>query len=203
VAALGKRIRKHPLWAAQAVAKSHVSVLKHDLVKRACLYSKHKSARLSHHTEFFSHAMAATSEIGIRSTYREERIPSESQLTTNAPLLEPLRHHERPVSDSEDGAQDTVQDLALDCKLEKPSEIPQGWPTLPQSIKLPISTLIWNILVDVALLALSSAFLVFALFVIEYNGKPTSSHGQAAERFEQASKWVRTLAIRLCRLSAY
>jgi hypothetical protein len=150
--------------------------------------------------------MAATSEIGIRSTYREERIPSESQLTTNAPLLEPLRYNEQPVSNTADGAhsaQDTVQDLALDYELEKPSGKPQGWPTLPQSVKLPISTLIWNILVDVALLALSSAFLVIALFVIGYNGKPTSSHGQAAERFEQASKWVRTLAIRLCRLSAY
>jgi hypothetical protein len=156
--------------------------------------------------------MNGKSEMEVRSTYSEERIPSESQLTTNAPLLEPLHHSERLVSHSKDGAHsahETVQRLGLDCELpnnsvlEKPSKIPQGWPTSPQSIKLPMSTRMWNISVDVTLLLLSCAFLVFALFVLGYNGKPTSSHRQAAERFEQASNWVRTLAVRLCRLSAH
>jgi hypothetical protein len=81
--------------------------------------------------------------------------------------------------------------------------IPQGWPTSPQAIKLPMSTRIWNVFVDVALLSLSCAFLTFALFVLGYNGKPVSSHRQAAERFEQASNWVSTLLIRQHRLLAH
>jgi hypothetical protein len=157
--------------------------------------------------------MNAASKIGIQSTYSEERIPSESQLTTDAPLLEPLRHGERLVSNSEEGADSAhgaVQHPALDrglpnkTVLEKPSGlIPQGWPTSPQVIKLSMSTRIWNVFVDVALLLLSCAFLIFALFVLGYNGKPISSHRQAAERFEQASNWVSTLLIRLHRLLAH
>jgi hypothetical protein len=74
--------------------------------------------------------MNAASKIGIQSTYSEERIPSESQLTTDAPLLEPLRHGERLVSNSEEGADSAhgaVQHPALDrglpnkTVLEKPS----------------------------------------------------------------------------------
>jgi hypothetical protein len=38
------------------------------------------------------HTMIAMSETGVGSAYSEERIPSESQLTTRAPLLEPVRH---------------------------------------------------------------------------------------------------------------
>jgi hypothetical protein len=157
--------------------------------------------------------MNAVSKIGVQSTYSEERIPSESQLTTDAQLLEPLRHGERLVSNSDEGADsehETVQHPALDGGLpnktvqEKSSGmIPQGWPTSPQAIKLPMSTRIWNVFVDVALLSLSCAFLIFALFVLGFNGKPISSHQQAAERFEQASNWVSTLLIRLYRLLAH
>lgn len=157
--------------------------------------------------------MNAASKIGVQSTYSEERVPSESQLTTDAPLLESLRHGERLVSNSEDGADsahETVHHPALDyglpnkTVLEKPSGmIPQGWPISPQAIKLPMSTRIWNVFVDIALLLLSCAFLIFALSVLGYNGKPISSHQQAAGRFEQASKWVSTLLIRLHRLLAH
>jgi hypothetical protein len=88
--------------------------------------------------------------------------------------------------------------------LNKSSElISQGWPISPQAIDLPTSTRIWSVFVDVSLLLLSCAFLIFALFVLGYNGKPILSHRQAAERFEQASNWVSKLLLRLNRPSAH
>jgi hypothetical protein len=119
-----------------------------------------------------SYKMASTSknyrysisEIELNLTHSQERLASDSRLSTHAPLL------------------------------EKASELPQSWPTSPRSVKLSSGTAIWNILVDITLLAFSAAFLIFALFVILYDGKPTSSHPQTAERFYQASHLVSTCA---------
>lgn len=136
-----------------------------------------------------------TSEIELGSTH------SESQLNHDALLLDFIRHDGSAVPDSEDGthnADETVQGTAVEHEhsharlLNKGSEPPRNWPTSPQAVKVSIRLLIWRSLVDVALFSLSVAFLVFALLVIRYNNRPTSSHRQAAQGFEQASKWVRT-----------
>jgi hypothetical protein len=154
----------------------------------------------------------STSEIELRSTHREERIASEPQLSTNAPLLKSITGDDPVTRNSEHRthiSDEPVCSTALDRELpdiallEKQSELPRGWPTSPQVVKVSIRTLIWRSLVDVALFSLSVAFLVFALFVIRYNNRPTSSHRQAAQGFEQASKWVRTCTAKSHRLCAH
>jgi len=141
-----------------------------------------------------------TSEVELHFTRNERRTTPDSSPTTNASRLEYVCHGSGNVLSSEDrmtGLDETVPSTALDSEfpnaplLEKHPEISRGWPTSPQPVKVSFLMTIRNILVDMFLLALSLAFLAFALFVVWYNGKPTSHHPQAAERIQQASIWVR------------
>jgi hypothetical protein len=52
---------------------------------------------------------------------------------------------------------------------------------------------IWNLLVDVVLLAFSTVFLIFALVANDFNGVPTRDHPIALERLQNAAKYVRNL----------
>lgn len=140
-----------------------------------------------------------TSEIELRCTHSEEQVPPESQLSTNAPLLEFHQDGEGNAPNSKGRFQsphEIISSTALDRELpnapllEKNSELSLDWPTSPQPVNIPLGITIWNIFTDIVLLAFSVAFLAFALFVIWYNGKPMSYHQQAAERIEQASTWV-------------
>ena len=149
-----------------------------------------------------------TSEIEARDTHIERGTTPASPPITNASRMKYVLHSGEDVSNSKQritSPDETVPSSALDSELpnvpllEKQSEISRRWPTSPQPVKISIFTTAWNILVDLCLLALSLAFLAFALFVIWYNGKPTSDHPQAAERIQQASIWVRTNSVRsLC-----
>ena len=147
---------------------------------------------------------STTFDIELRPLRSEEQLASESRLSTDTPLLESLHRDERAASGSEDSlriACDTGHKSLLDCELvdcssiDKHLETPRGWPASSQHIKISTATTIWNILVDIFLLALSTSFLAFALFVSAYDQKPTKSHQQAADRFIQASKWVSTSVV--------
>ncbi|KAH6878487.1 hypothetical protein BKA58DRAFT_466160 [Alternaria rosae] len=152
-----------------------------------------------------AHAEGSTStefEIELGSIRSEDQLTSESRLSTDTPLLQPLHRDERAVSSSEESlriAYDTSHSASSDYELvgsslvEKQPEAPRGWPASSQRIKISTTTTIWSILVDISLLALSTAFLAFALFVSAYDQKPTKSHQQAAERFIQASTWGPTI----------
>jgi len=143
----------------------------------------------------------STSEIELSFADSEERTRHESRISTDAPQLELLHHCELDTTNSDDrlrSSRERVPSTALNHELpntpllEKQSELPLGWPTSPRPVKNAFSTTAWKILIDLLLLLLSLAFLSFALFVIWYNGKPTSRHQDAAERIKQASIWVRT-----------
>jgi len=139
------------------------------------------------------------SEIELRSTHSKEQVPPESQLSANPPLLDLLQDGERNDLNSKDRFQSlhgVISSTALDRELpnapllEKNSELSLDWPTSPKPVTIPLGISTWNIFTDFVLMAFSVAFLAFALFVIWYNGKPTSHHQQAAMRIEQASTWV-------------
>ena len=140
----------------------------------------------------------STSDIELSFADSEERT-RESQISTDAPQLELLHHCERDAANSDDrSSRERVPSTALNDELpnapllEKQSDLSLGWPTSPRPVRNSFSTTAWKILIDLLLLLLSLAFLSFALFVIWYNGKPTSRHQDAAERIKQASIWVRT-----------
>jgi len=145
-------------------------------------------------------------EIELRPIRYEDQLTSESRLSTDTPLLQPLHRDERAVSSSEESlrrSHDAGHSVSSDYELvgsssvDKQLEPPRGWPASPQRVKISTTTTIWNILVDLSLLILSVAFLAFALFVSFYDQKPTKSHEQAAERFIQASKWVSASVVML------
>jgi hypothetical protein len=69
--------------------------------------------------------------------------------------------------------------------------VPQHWPTSPRRIKTSVYVGVWNLLVDVVLLAFSTVFLIFALVVNDYNGRPTQDHPLALKRLQNAAKYVR------------
>ncbi|KAI4606939.1 hypothetical protein J4E83_009850 [Alternaria metachromatica] len=142
----------------------------------------------------------STSEVTPISIFSHGRLSFESQVSTDLSILDfPYRDDPLPLDSeaSTDGAH----------KLDKSStppgsvltdEVPQethlralqGWPTSPRSIEISTSLLIWYIVVDISLLAISFTFFVFAILVLSFDQKPTSSHQRAARRFEQASNWV-------------
>ena len=142
----------------------------------------------------------STSEVASISIFSHGRLSFESQVSTDLSILDfPYRDDPLPIDSeaSTDGAH----------KLDKSStppgsvltdEVPQethlralqGWPTSPRSVEISTSLLIWYLVVDISLLAMSFTFFVFAVLVLSFDQKPTSSHQRAALRFEQASNWV-------------
>ncbi|KAI4653442.1 hypothetical protein J4E93_001208 [Alternaria ventricosa] len=141
----------------------------------------------------------STSEIELSFANSEERIRRESRISTDAPQLELLHHNERDAANSDDrlrSSRERLPSTALNHELpnapllEKQPDLSLGWPTSPRPVKNSLGTTAWKVLTDLLLLALSVAFLSFALFVIWYNGKPTSRHQDAAERIKQASIWI-------------
>jgi hypothetical protein len=147
----------------------------------------------------------STSDIERDSIVNQVRLSFDSQLSTNVSLLDFSYRDEPAASDSESGIlsvhetyQSTIPDpVHLHAPLrEKGLELPRGWPTSPQPVKMPIGSMFWYVIVDMALLAVSIAFLAFAWCVVLYDQKPTSFHRQAAERLEQASKWVSAHVVR-------
>jgi hypothetical protein len=153
-----------------------------------------------------------TAHLDFDLQHNDQEITNDSELTTSAPLLEPRQQHDQHTTETQKNAHsvhETVGSPTPDSglsdskRLEKQLELPQGWPTLPQPVNVRISSLVWEILVDIILLVLSASFLAFALCVISYNRKPTSLHQQAAERLAQASQWVSAQANYASGLFAY
>ena len=188
------------VYAAQFVAQAGMPTRIHSLVGRAlfCIVSLLCFRVLA--IMQGNNYQYTTSEIELHFTRNERRTTPDSPPTTNASRLECVCHGGGNVLSSEDrttSLDKTVPSIALDSEfpnaplLEKHPEMSQGWPTSPQPVKGSFLMTIRNILVDILLLALSLAFLAFALFVVWYNDKPTSHHPQAAERIQQASIWVR------------
>jgi len=70
-------------------------------------------------------------------------------------------------------------------------DVPQHWPTSPKRIKTSLYVGTWNLLVDLVLLSFSTVFLIFALVVNDYNGRPTQDHPLALKRLQNAAKYVR------------
>jgi len=158
----------------------------------------------------------SVSDIESSSIDGQEQLLSDSRPENNLPDTSPqsrtVLRDASPVSNCDDGTHSTHQVVRHDALyselpsvslLEKQLESPPGWPRLPQPVNISIPTVIWRLIVDIALLALSMAFLAFAIFVISYDQKPTASHRQAAERFEQASKWVSKRVMIWCLESDY
>jgi hypothetical protein len=76
----------------------------------------------------------------------------------------------------------------------KGADVPRGWPTWPSKIPIPFYVSIWSVIVDIALLLFSVAFLAFALIVNHYNQAATVSHPVATERLQSAAKYVQSLS---------
>ena len=141
----------------------------------------------------------STSEVASISVFSHGRLSFESQVSTDLSVLDfPYRDDPLPLESgaSTDGAHKLDKSitpgsvLADDLPQETHLRALQGWPTSPRSVEISTSLLIWYIVVDISLLAMSFTFFVFAILVFSFDQKPTSSHQRAARRFEQASNWV-------------
>jgi hypothetical protein len=141
----------------------------------------------------------SVSEIEPRFAHSQEDFVYESQLSADVPLLTSVNRGEPDGSNTkgdtyskhETSSVTTLHsELSESFSFQKHSVLPQGWPTSPQPTSISNATIIFRVLVDIALLVFSIAFLVFALYVILYDQESIKSHPQAAKRFEQASKWV-------------
>jgi hypothetical protein len=141
------------------------------------------------------------SDIERSSPVSQERFSFDSQLSTDVSLLD-FSYRDEPVASDHDSCTLSVHDTDRSTVLlkdqtitnsprqEKDLESPRGWPTSPQPLRISFGSIIWSVIIDVVLLAIAVAFLVFAWSVVLYDQKPTRFHPQAAKRFEQASKWV-------------
>jgi len=141
----------------------------------------------------------STSEVASISIFSHGRLSFESQVSTDLSILDfPYRDDPLPLESgaSADDAHKLDKSitpgsvLADDLSQETHLRALQGWPTSPRSVEISASLLIWYIFVDISLLAISFTFFVFAILVLSFDQKPTSSHQRAAQRFEQASNWV-------------
>ena len=141
------------------------------------------------------------SDIERSSPVSQERFSFDSQLSTDVSLLD-FSYRDEPVASDHDSCTLSVHDTDRSTVLLKDQTItnsprqekdlasPRGWPTSPQPLRISFGSIIWSVIIDVVLLAIAVAFLVFAWSVVLYDQKPTRFHPQAAKRFEQASKWV-------------
>jgi len=139
------------------------------------------------------------SSVASSSILSLERFSFESQISTDPSVLDlsscddslPINSQDHP-----DNARATNQSIVVHSVLaDGPPQDDhlhalQSWPTSPQPVVISTHLMTWYITVDIALLAISFAFLVFAILVVSYDQKPTGSHQRAALKFEQASKWV-------------
>lgn len=141
----------------------------------------------------------STSEVGTISIFSHGRLSFESRVSTDLSVLDfPYLDDPLPLDSgaSTDGAHNADKSttpgsvLADDLPQETHLRALQGWPTSLRSVEISTNLMIWYVIVDISLLAISFAFFVFAILVLSYDQKPTSSHQRAALRFEQASKWV-------------
>ncbi|CAN9245664.1 unnamed protein product [Alternaria alternata] len=152
----------------------------------------------------------STSDIERSPTVSQERVSFDSQLSTDVSLLD-FSYRDEPVASDPDICTLSVHDtdrstVSLKDQTipnfslqEKDLEFPRGWPTSPQPLRISFCSILWSVTIDVVLLAIAVAFLVFAWSVVLYDQKPTKFHPQAAQRFEQASKWVTTHTFELGR----
>jgi hypothetical protein len=143
----------------------------------------------------------STSDIERSPTVGQERFSFDSQPSIDVSLLD-SSYRDEPVASDPDSCTLSVHDtdrstVSLNDQIipnfsfeEKDLEFSRGWPALPQPLKTSFGSILWSVTIDVVLLAIAVAFLVFAWSVVLYDQKPTNFHPQAAQRFEQASKWV-------------
>ncbi|CAN9265637.1 unnamed protein product [Alternaria alternata] len=143
----------------------------------------------------------STSDIERSPTVGQERFSFDSQPSIDVSLLD-SSYRDEPVASDPDSCTLSVHDtdrstVSLNDQIipnfsfeEKDLEFSRGWPALPQPLKTSFGSILWSVTIDVVLLAIAVAFLVFAWSVVLYDQKPTNFHPQAAQRFEQASKWT-------------
>lgn len=106
--------------------------------------------------------------------------------------MESQRHVQNKASVTTVPVVNTVRRKPLPTTLpDKAEHVPQGWPSAPSPIKTSLSSIIWEAIVDIVLLALSLLFLVFTLIINHYDGAPTAQHPQATSRLLSATKFVR------------
>lgn len=79
--------------------------------------------------------------------------------------------------------------LLLD-KAASHTQTPDSWSDSPQAIAISLYALIWSMILDLVLLASSTAFLGFAFAVNSYDQTVTSEHLRAKEWLIRMSKYV-------------
>ena len=80
----------------------------------------------------------------------------------------------------------------------KTANVPQGWPTSPQTIKVSPSNKVAALIFDIVLLASSIAFLAFAILVCQYDQAPTTENPIATRNILSAATYVWPSAGSIC-----